>query len=255
MASVDEARVEEARVEEAPWASDGGARARRSGWEVSRASFWHAAALSASAADAPSLAAAALATAETCTDSSSHLLVCAALRTIGGRDGGVCLSLLRAAKTASASLSPLGNAHLLRLLCASLGSAGADGFPSGMGAEEVWVLLGGVLERACVGTRRAQRHWAAAAIRLLIAREQREWGEKVFSFTRPISPTCQSPFFPYLTLNFFFGFFLHSTHFSHMSEPILPTSHLEFLFSSFFCFSFTDPFLPYVRAHSSHISP
>ena len=26
----------------------------------------------------------------------------------------------------------------------------------------------------------------------------------VFSLTRPISPICQSPFFPYLTLKFFF---------------------------------------------------
>ena len=48
----------------------------------------------------------------------------------------------------------------------------------------------------------------------------------VFSLTRPISPICQSPFFPYLTLKFvFFVFFCFSptrTHFSHMSEPILP---------------------------------
>ena len=41
-----------------------------------------------------------------------------------------------------------------------------------------------------------------------------------------ISPICQSPFFPYLTLKF-----------------------------SFFLLSHSTPFLPYVRAHSSHISP
>ena len=41
-----------------------------------------------------------------------------------------------------------------------------------------------------------------------------------------------------------------------MSEPILPISHLEIPFLSFFLFfSHSTPFLPYVRAHSSHISP
>ena len=45
-------------------------------------------------------------------------------------------------------------------------------------------------------------------------------------------------------------------HFSHMSESILPISHLEILFFFlFFLFLSLDPFLPYVRVHSSHISP
>ena len=81
-----------------------------------------------------------------------------------------------------------------------------------------------------------------------------------FSLTRPISPICQSPFFPYLTLKFcfffFFFFFSHLTHFSHMSESILPISHLKILcFFFFFVFLSLDPFLPYVRVHSSQISP
>ena len=46
----------------------------------------------------------------------------------------------------------------------------------------------------------------------------------------PISPICQSPFFPYLTLKFSF-------------------------LSLFLFFSHSTPFLPYARAHSSHISP
>ena len=49
-----------------------------------------------------------------------------------------------------------------------------------------------------------------------------------FSLTRPISPICQSPFSPYLTFEFFFSFF--------------------------FVFLSPDPLLPYVGAHSSHIS-
>ena len=40
-------------------------------------------------------------------------------------------------------------------------------------------------------------------------------------------------------------FFLsHSTHSSHMSEPILAISHLSILFLSFFCFSLTRPISP-----------
>ena len=56
---------------------------------------------------------------------------------------------------------------------------------------------------------------------------------------------------------FFLSFFSHSTHFSHMSEPILPRSHLQILFlSSFLFFSHSTPISPiYVRAHSSQISP
>ena len=38
--------------------------------------------------------------------------------------------------------------------------------------------------------------------------------------------------------------FSHSAHFSHMSEPILPISHLEILFLSFFCSSLTRPISP-----------
>ena len=42
-----------------------------------------------------------------------------------------------------------------------------------------------------------------------------------------------------------------------MSESVLPISHLEILFFLLFFFVFLslDPFLPYVRVHSSHISP
>ena len=48
--------------------------------------------------------------------------------------------------------------------------------------------------------------------------------------------------------------FFHSTHFSHMPEPILSIFHLSILFSRCFFLSL-DPLLPYARAHSSHISP
>jgi len=45
---------------------------------------------------------------------------------------------------------------------------------------------------------------------------------------------------------------LHRTHFSHMSHPTFPISHLLF---PFFLVSPTHPFLPYVAPHFSHISP
>ena len=42
----------------------------------------------------------------------------------------------------------------------------------------------------------------------------------------PISPICRTPLFPYLTFYSVFFVFRPPTHFSHMSHPTFPISHL-----------------------------
>ena len=55
--------------------------------------------------------------------------------------------------------------------------------------------------------------------------------ERCFCALPPISPICRTPIFPYLTFYSCFFVFRPPTHFSHMSRPTFPISHILF-FSS-----------------------
>ena len=55
-----------------------------------------------------------------------------------------------------------------------------------------------------------------------------------------------------LTYGHRYGLIAQVAHFSHMSHPTFPTSHLLICFCEF---RPPHPFLPYVAAHFSHISP